>query len=69
MIFSDILSKSFENNPSVNWVVKEDKRRLQRIRELCKYSFKTALYRKGAYISSNEKGVALCYKYNLVHIK
>lgn len=60
----EILSRSFRSNPSVNAVIKNDSRANERIKALCQYSFKTALLRDGAYISSNEKGIALCYRYN-----
>ena len=60
----EILSSSFDENPSVNWVVKQDRKIGKRIQVLCKYAFLTALARGGVYISSDEKGVALCYKYN-----
>lgn len=58
----NIISKSFDENPSVNWVIKNDLKREQRIRHLAKYSFKTALRRNGVFISSGGKGVALCYE-------
>jgi ribosomal protein S18 acetylase RimI-like enzyme len=35
-----------------------------RIRELALYAFNTAFIRDGIFISSDEKGVALCYRYN-----
>jgi len=60
----DIIAESFDKNPSVNWVIKNDTKRKKRIKELSKYSFETALMRNGAFISSDENGVALCYKYN-----
>ncbi len=60
----NIITESFDSNPSVNWVVKNDKKRKLRIRELAKYSFKTALIRKGVFLSADGNGLALCYKYN-----
>lgn len=35
----DILAKSFDTNQSVNYIVKQDNRRLQRIKALMDYSF------------------------------
>ena len=52
------------DNPSVNWVVKNDKKRERRIKELSRFSFKTALKRDGVYISDDERCIALCYRYN-----
>ena len=60
----EILAKSFQKNPSVLWVVKKDKKINDRIKAVCRYSFYTVLYRDGVHISSDENGVALCYKYN-----
>lgn len=59
-----IISRSFARNPSILWVIKKDRKKQQRIVALAAYSFKTALLHKGAYISSNEKGVALCYRHS-----
>ncbi|ULQ50960.1 GNAT family N-acetyltransferase [Flavihumibacter fluvii] len=61
----DIISAAFDDNPRVNWVVKQDHKRLQRIRELIRYAFETAFPRNGVMISSNEKAVAVCYRMNL----
>ena len=60
-----IIAESFDANPSVNRVIKNDGKRKERIRALADYSFKTALIRNGAFISSDEQGVALCYQYDL----
>ncbi|PKP02398.1 MAG: hypothetical protein CVU11_12140 [Bacteroidetes bacterium HGW-Bacteroidetes-6] len=64
LLVVDILTDSFFENPSANWVVKSDSKIRNRIRELCKYAFKTSLMRRGVFISSDRKGAALCYKYN-----
>ena len=59
-----IISRSFATNPSILWVIKRDNKQDRRIRALAKYSFNSALKRRGAYLSSNEKGIALCYLAN-----
>lgn len=64
-LVSDIISDSFINNPSAVSVLKnkgESKKR--HLAGLAKYVFKTAYRRDGVYISDDEKGVAVCYKYN-----
>lgn len=38
-----ILSRSFEKNRSVNYIVRQDDKRLERMRDLMKYSFRTCL--------------------------
>jgi ribosomal protein S18 acetylase RimI-like enzyme len=60
----EIIADSFNENQRINWVIKNDHKRRLRIRELALYAFKTALKRDGVLISSDEKGVALCYRYN-----
>jgi len=60
----EILAKAFDSNPSVTWVVKNDKKRPARVRALAAYSVKTAARRKGVYLSDNGHGIALCYRYN-----
>ncbi|MBU6206031.1 MAG: GNAT family N-acetyltransferase [Bacteroidetes bacterium] len=61
----DIISEAFKDNARVNWVVKQDGKKQQRIRELIRYAFETVFPRNGVFISSNEKAVALCYRMNL----
>ena len=55
----DILTKAFDNNKSVNYIIKQDKRRKQRIRRLMDYSFEIC-YRFGkVYISDDRNACAL----------
>lgn len=55
----EILSKSFDNNKSVNYIIKQDAKREQRIRTLMAYSFEIC-YRFGdVFVSDNKKGCAL----------
>lgn len=61
----EIIAESFYTNPSVNMVIKQDSKKTKRIRALANYSFKTALRRNGVFISDDNKGVAICYKYNI----
>ena len=39
----EILSECFEKNKSVNWIVKQDSKRKERIRDLIDYSFETCI--------------------------
>ncbi|MCH5720406.1 hypothetical protein [Niabella hibiscisoli] len=52
----DILTKAFSDNKSVNYIIKQDQRRAERIRELCHYSFEICLRFGEIFIS--EDGVA-----------
>ncbi|HMO60726.1 MAG: GNAT family N-acetyltransferase [Lacibacter sp.] len=55
----DILSKSFDDNKSVNYIIQQDAKRKQRIRTLMAYSFEIC-YRFGdVFVSDNKKGCAL----------
>lgn len=60
----DIIAESFEHNPSVNWAIKQDKKRKSRLHVLAEYAFNTINRREGVYISSDEEGVILFYKEN-----
>lgn len=55
----DILSKSFDENKSVNYVVKQDANRQDRIRSLMEYSFNTCLSFGEIWISDDNMACAL----------
>lgn len=57
-----IITQTFHENPSVNAVIGEGGDRDKKIRRLANYAFVKAMNRKGAYFSSNQKGVALCFE-------
>ncbi len=59
-----LLAAAFDVNPSVNWVIKNDRFRKKRILALSDYSYKTAFIRQGIALSSDQQGIALCYRYN-----
>jgi hypothetical protein len=55
----NILCKSFDDNKSVNYIIKQDRKRARRLRRLMEYSFEIC-YRFGDVIlSDNKKGCAL----------
>jgi len=55
----DILTQAFEDNRSVNYIAKQDHKRIKRIRALMDYSFKTCLLFGKVYLSDNRLGCAL----------
>jgi len=55
----DILSESFESNKSVNYVVKQDAKRKQRIRGLMEYSFDVCDAFGEVWLSDDNKASAL----------
>jgi len=60
----DIIATTFEDNPGSVWLLRTNANRKRAIRCLARYVFLTAYNRDGAWISSNEMGMALCYKFN-----
>jgi hypothetical protein len=55
----DILTQSFENNKSVNYIVKQDEKRLQRIKALMNYSFDVCYFFGDVLFSDDKKACAL----------
>lgn len=59
-----ILVSAFEKTHGISWMFRFGKNRILQLKRLITFAFYKSLYSNGAYISSNEKGVALCFKYN-----
>src|SRR6185312_1340531 len=55
----DILAKSFDDNQSVNYIVKQDKKRNQRIRKLMVYSFDICYLYGEVFLADDKSGCAL----------
>jgi hypothetical protein len=55
----EILTKSFEDNQSVNYIVKQDNKRAERIKALMDYSFEICFMFGEVYLSDDQKGCAL----------
>ncbi len=55
----EILTKSFEANQSVNYIVKQDGKRLMRIRALMDYSYEICYSFGDVFISADKKACAL----------
>lgn len=58
-IVIDILSEAFDKNISVNYVVKQDKKRKKRIRKLMEYSFEMCYMFGQIYLSDDKNACAL----------
>ncbi len=56
----EILSECFETNKTVNWIVKQDSKRKERIRHLMDYSFEACIETGQIYITENHTGVIVC---------
>jgi len=55
----DILTKSFESNKSVNYIVKQDINRIRRIKALMDYSFEVCYEFGEVFLSDDKKACAL----------
>ncbi len=58
----DIITKTFDSNPSVNSVIGATGNRRKKIQRLAEFAFIKALNKNGAYLSNNKKGAALFYR-------
>jgi len=55
----DILTKSFDTNQSVNYIVKQDAKRAQRVRALMGYSFEVCYLFGDVFLSDDKRSCAL----------
>ena len=55
----DILSDSFDDNKSVNYIIKQDKKRVLRIKRLMEYSFEVCMMFGNVFLSHDKKACAL----------
>lgn len=55
----DILSNSFDDNKSVNYIIKQDSKRKERIRKLMTYSFDVCYLSGDVFLSDDKKACAL----------
>jgi ribosomal protein S18 acetylase RimI-like enzyme len=55
----DILTESFDTNQSVNYIVKQDRSRAQRVRALMDYSFEVCYLFGEVFLSNDKKACAL----------
>lgn len=58
----NIITKTFEHNPGVNWMLSAKGNRIKKIKRLADYAFIKCYNRNGVLISTNGKGVALFYR-------
>lgn len=55
----DILTKSFDTNQSVNYIVKQDQKRIKRVSSLMDYSFEVCYLFGDVFLSEDKKACAL----------
>jgi len=61
----DIISEAFQENPHFDFLLRKSNRE-KHIRKLAAYAFDYGLRRNGVFISSDNTGAAIVYKYNQV---
>ncbi len=55
----NILAKSFDDNKSVNYIIKQDKKRVERMKKLMEYSFEVCYLFGDVFLTDDKKGCAL----------
>jgi hypothetical protein len=55
----NILTDSFSQNQSINFIIKQDKKRIERVKALMDYSFEICFLFGEVYLSNDKKGCAL----------
>lgn len=61
-----IIIESFDKNPHINTLVKNDKKRNARMVVLAEYAFELGFRRKGVYLTDDDLGVAIIYPFHEV---
>lgn len=56
----EILAACFDTNKTVNWIVKQDLKREERIKNLIDYSFEACIRSGEVYMPDDESGVIIC---------
>ncbi|MEO9870689.1 hypothetical protein [Ekhidna sp.] len=57
-----ILTQSFQTNPSALWVIKQDEKVQQRLKALIEYAVKTGITNEGVFLSDDKSAAAICFK-------
>lgn len=60
----NIISGSFENNPTLLFLIRNTKRKKYYMSCIAGYAFEFAFRRNGVFLSDNERGAAICFRYN-----
>ncbi|MDQ6812337.1 MAG: GNAT family N-acetyltransferase [Bacteroidota bacterium] len=56
----ELLADCMETNKSVNWIVKQDSKKKERIRHLIDYSFDACIDHEEIYLTEDQNGVIIC---------
>ena len=58
-----IICESFNTNPHINYILKNDEKRDQRLAHLSEYAFYFGMRRNGVYLTDDEQGVSIIFEY------
>jgi hypothetical protein len=61
---ASILVQSFSDNPTLSFMVGDKHNRKKRLQAIANYAFDYGFKRKGVFLSTNEKGAAICFHFN-----
>src|SRR4051812_29337256 len=56
----ELLAECIDKNKSVNWIVKQDAKRKERIRHLLNYSFEICIAAEQIFLTEDQNGVIIC---------
>ncbi len=57
---TELLAECLDKNKTVNWIVKQDNKRSQRVRDLIDYSFEACIHSEQIYMTDSQDGVIIC---------
>ena len=57
-----IISESFDGNPHINFIIKNDRKRNKRMNAMAQYAFNIGIRRDGIYLTDDEQGVAIVFR-------
>ena len=63
-----IICESFDANPHVNLIIKNDKKRPQRMAAMAEYAFEVGMRRNGVHLTDDGLGVAIIFDFNKVKL-
>lgn len=59
-----IIAKAFEDNPTLLFLIRNTKNKRYYLECIAGYAFEFAVRRHGVFLSDNDRGVAICFRYN-----
>ena len=63
-LYADIFTEVFAGNTGTTWVLRKNIRQEKALRRMAMYTFVKGMIRDGVYISDNENGIGVCFRFN-----